>query len=126
MIGLAACLLVLFNGRVAGISGIAGALVRPRRGDVAWRIAFLGGLIAAPWLYRLAASALAFRIDTGLPALVLAGLLVGIGTRYGAGCTSGHGICGLSRGSPRSLVATLCFMATGIATACVVDFFFRR
>jgi uncharacterized protein len=85
LIGLAATVPVLFNGRLAGISGIVGALVRPGRGDVAWRLAFLVGLFIAPWLYRIVTSGLAYRIDTGWPTLALAGLLVGVGTRYGAG-----------------------------------------
>jgi uncharacterized membrane protein YedE/YeeE len=124
LIGLSAALFVLFNGRIAGISGIAGGLLRPRRGDTAWRLAFLAGLIAAPLLWRILAALPAARIDAGYGWLVAAGLLVGVGTRYGAGCTSGHGVCGLSRLSPRSLVATLCFMAAGFATVFVVRHFF--
>lgn len=116
LIGLAAALLILFNGRIAGVSGVLGGLLRPRAGDAGWRLAFVAGLLAAPLLYPLAAVLPVPRIDAGTGALVLAGLLVGVGTRYGAGCTSGHGVCGLSRLSPRSLVATLCFMAAGFAT----------
>ena len=105
--------------RLAGISGIVGGLIKPLSGDVGWRVAFLAGLMGAPAVYALAAALPAPRIDAGYPALVIAGLLVGIGTSYGSGCTSGHGVCGLSRLSPRSLVATLSFVATGFATVYV-------
>ncbi len=115
LIGLAAAMLALWNGRIAGISGIVGGLLRPKRGDVAWRLAFVAGLILAPTLYRLFLNMPEVSIDAGRGTVILAGLLVGVGTRYGAGCTSGHGVCGTSRLSPRSLVATLAFMATGIA-----------
>lgn len=114
LIGLAAAMLVLLNGRIAGISGIVGGLVAARRGDTAWRVAFVLGLFAAPLLMLLYATAP--RIDAGAGTLVVAGLLVGLGTSYGSGCTSGHGVCGLSRLSPRSLVATAAFMAAGVAT----------
>lgn len=120
LIGLAAAGLVLFNGRIAGISGILGGLLRPARGDIAWRAAFLIGLVVAPLAYRLAAPLPAVQIDAGTVTLIGAGLLVGIGTRYGAGCTSGHGVCGLSRGSPRSLAATAAFMAAGFVTVFLV------
>ena len=120
LIGLAAAMLVLLNGRIAGISGILGALLRPSAGGVGWRLAFLAGLVGAPLLYALAASVPRPQIDAGWGTLVVAGLLVGLGTRYGAGCTSGHGVCGLSRLSPRSLVATLAFMGAGFATVYVV------
>ncbi|MED5614871.1 YeeE/YedE family protein [Janthinobacterium sp. P210005] len=116
LIGLAAALLILFNGRIAGISGILGGLLRPRRGDLAWRIAFLAGLIGTPLLYSLWQALPPVQIDAGTPALIVAGLLVGMGVRYGAGCTSGHGVCGLSRLSPRSLAATIAFMAAGFLT----------
>jgi uncharacterized membrane protein YedE/YeeE len=119
-IGIAAALFVLLNGRIAGISGILGGLLKPLRGDTAWRVAFLAGLIGAPLAYTLFADAPEVRIDAGYGALVVAGLLVGVGTRYGSGCTSGHGVCGLSRRSPRSLVATVTFMAAGFATVFVV------
>ena len=120
LIGLAAALLVLFNGRIAGISGIVGGLLRPLRGDVLWRVAFVAGLGAAPVMWRLFATLPRLHIDAGLPALIVAGLLVGVGTRYGAGCTSGHGVCGLSRGSRRSLAATATFMAAGFAVVFIV------
>ncbi len=120
LIGGAATMLVLFNGRVAGISSVLGNLLRPIQGDSAWRIAFLLGLLAAPLLVGLVAEVPQVQIDAGNGALVLAGLCVGIGTRYGAGCTSGHGVCGLARLSLRSLVATLSFMAAGFATVFVL------
>ena len=120
IIGIAAALLALLNGRVAGISGILGGLLDPGTPDFAWRAAFVAGLIVAPIVYALAATLPTITIAAGYPTLIVAGLLVGIGTRYGAGCTSGHGVCGLSRLSPRSLVATLAFMAAGFATVFVV------
>jgi uncharacterized membrane protein YedE/YeeE len=120
LIGLAAALFVLFNGRIAGISGILGGLLRPVPGERGWRIAFLLGLVAAPLVYTLAAPLPAMRIDAGTGTLIAAGLLVGVGTRYGAGCTSGHGVCGLARGSARSLAATLAFMGAGFATVFIV------
>lgn len=120
IIGVAVAMLLLLNGRVAGISGIVGGLLRPQRGDVAWRAAFVLGLVAAPAVYALATTLPAIAIDASYPVLVVAGLLVGIGTRYAAGCTSGHGVCGLSRLSPRSLAATLLFMGAGFATVFVV------
>ena len=116
LIGLATALLILFNGRIAGISGILGGLLRPRRGDLGWRIAFLAGLVGTPLLYQLWQVLPPVQIDAGTPALIVAGLLVGVGVRYGAGCTSGHGVCGLSRLSPRSLAATIAFMAAGFLT----------
>ena len=120
LIGLAAAMLVLLNGRIAGISGILGGLISPRRGEIAWRLAFVGGMLAAPLLWRLFAASPSPRIDAGFGMLVAAGLLVGVGTRYGGGCTSGHGICGFSRISPRSMIATLAFVAAGFATVFVV------
>jgi uncharacterized protein len=120
LIGLAAALLLWSNGRIAGISGIVAALLRPTRGDIAWRVAFVAGLLGAPALYASWAAWPAPRIDAATPMLLAAGLLVGLGTRYGAGCTSGHGVCGLSRLSPRSAAATVAFMAAGFATVFVV------
>ena len=116
LIGLAAAMFALLNGRIAGISGVLGGLLKPTRGDVGWRVAFIGGLVVAPLVYGLFAALPAVQIDASYLALVVAGLLVGVGTRYGSGCTSGHGVCGLSRLSPRSLVATLTFMIAGFAT----------
>ena len=120
LIGIAAGMFVLLNGRIAGISGILGGLLRPASGDVMWRIAFIGGLLVAPLAYALMAAVPAPQIDADYGSLMLAGLLVGIGTRYGSGCTSGHGVCGLSRLSPRSLVATVTFMAAGFMTVFVI------
>ena len=119
LIGLAAAMFVLLNGRVAGISGVIGGLLMPVKGDVAWRAVFVLGLVGAPWVYALFAALPQPRIDASYAALVVAGLLVGVGTRYGSGCTSGHGVCGLARLSPRSLVATVAFMAAGFATVFV-------
>jgi uncharacterized membrane protein YedE/YeeE len=123
IIGLAVAVFVLVNGRIAGISGIVGGLLNPAPGDVAWRIAFVAGLIAAPLCFAIVAKLPPVVIDASYPTLVIAGLLVGIGTRYGAGCTSGHGVCGISRLSPRSIVATLSFMAAGFATVFVARHF---
>ena len=120
LIGLSALLFLHANGRIAGISGILGGLLGPSRGDRRWRVAFLLGLVIAPLLWSLAAELPPLIIDADWPLLIVAGLLVGISTRYGAGCTSGHGVCGVSRLSPRSLVATLAFMASGFATVYVV------
>jgi len=116
LIGAAAAAFVVFNGRIAGVSGILGGLLSPARGDIAWRAAFVAGLVAAPLAYGVFAALPAIRVDTDIAVLIVAGLLVGVGTRYGSGCTSGHGVCGISRLSPRSIVATLAFMAAGFAT----------
>ncbi len=116
LLGLASALFILLNGRILGVSGIIGGLFRPRAGDVGWRLFFVLGVLVAPLLYFLVAGPSTVRIDAGWVTLVIAGLLVGIGTSYGSGCTSGHGICGLSRLSPRSLVATLAFMGSGFVT----------
>jgi uncharacterized membrane protein YedE/YeeE len=116
LIGAAAAMLVLLNGRVAGVSGILGGLLSPRAGEIGWRFAFIGGLLLAPALARLVGTLPAPRIEAGFAMLVAAGLAVGIGTSYGSGCTSGHGVCGVSRLSPRSLVATAAFMLAGMAT----------
>ena len=117
IIGVAVSMFALVNGRVAGISGIVGGLLRPvSLQDAAWRGAFVAGLVMAPLAYVMFAALPAVAIDADYPLLIVAGLVVGIGTRYGAGCTSGHGVCGMSRMSPRSLVATLAFMAAGFAT----------
>ncbi|MGH8741067.1 MAG: YeeE/YedE family protein [Burkholderiales bacterium] len=120
MIGVAAAMLVLLNGRVAGISGIVGGLLAPQRTDVAWRVAFIVGLLTALVLIALLGENPAPRIDAGFGTLALAGLLVGVGTSYGSGCTSGHGVCGIARLSPRSLAATAAFMLAGIVTVFVV------
>ena len=119
LIGIAAAMFALLNGRVAGISGVIEGLLKPTAGDVAWRAAFVIGLVASPLLYALFAVLPKPQIAAEYGALVLAGLLVGVGTRYGSGCTSGHGVCGLSRLSLRSLVATLTFMGGGFVTVFV-------
>ena len=125
LIGLSATLLILCNGRIAGISGIIGGrLQRPNLSEASRRIAFVLGLVLAPTLYGLFAVLPASQIDASWLVLVVAGLLVGYGTRLGTGCTSGHGVCGLSRLAPRSLVATLTFMAAGFITVYVVHHVF--
>ena len=124
LIVLASSMVVLLNGRIAGISGILGGLLRPTKGDLSWRIAFLLGLIVAPLVFSVVAPLPDVQVDADMTALIVAGLLVGIGTRYGSGCTSGHGVCGLSRLSPRSLVATLAFMLAGFATVFIVRHMF--
>jgi len=118
--GIASALFILNNGRIAGISGILGGLLSPRKDDIIWRIAFLLGLIAAPTVALLFMPAPEVTIEAETTTLLIAGILVGAGTRYGSGCTSGHGICGLSRLSPRSLIATLTFMAAGVAIVFVM------
>lgn len=120
LIGLAAAMFVLLNGRIAGNSGVIGGLFKPNKGDLAWRAAFVLGLAGAPWVYELVAALPQPRIDASFGALVIAGLLVGVGTRYGSGCTSGHGVCGLARLSPRSMVATGAFMVAGFATVFII------
>jgi len=119
LIGIAAAMLVLLTGRIAGVSGIVGGLLRPAVGDSAWRMAFVMGLLLAPVAVAFLERQPFPRIDAGFGTLVVAGLLVGLGTSYGSGCTSGHGVCGLSRLSPRSLAATIAFMLAGIATVFV-------
>lgn len=120
LIGIATAIFLLFNGRIAGISGIVGGLFKLTPGDVAWRTAFVLGLLIAPLIYSLVVPLPLVQIDADIISLIVAGLLVGIGTRYGSGCTSGHGICGLSRFSPRSLVATASFMMAGFITVYIV------
>jgi uncharacterized membrane protein YedE/YeeE len=116
LIGLAAALFVIFNGRIAGISGILGGLIRPRRGDISWRAAFSGGLVVAPVIYGLFWKLPVIEIEANPVVIIIAGLIVEFGTRYGSGCTSGHGVCGISRLSRRSIVATLIFMVMGFVT----------
>ena len=120
IIELATVLFLIFNGRIAGISGIVGGLLNPKKGDILWRIAFVAGLVLSPLIFGLVSSIPKVQIDASYPALIVAGLLVGIGTRYGSGCTSGHGVCGLSRRSPRSMVATIAFMLTGFVTVYII------
>ena len=120
LIGLAASVLLLFNGRTAGISGILGGMVSLTKGDTAWRAVFLGALVVGALLYRLVDPASAEITITGsVPMLVVGGLVVGYGTRLGSGCTSGHGVCGIAKLSGRSIVATLCFMAAAAVTVYV-------
>ena len=123
VLGIASAIFILVNGRILGISGILGGLLPPKVGDTIWRIAFLLGFAAAPTVFHALVPAqyiVAPRIDATELMVVVAGLLVGIGTRYASGCTSGHGVCGLSRLSPRSLVATASFMGAGFATVYVM------
>jgi uncharacterized membrane protein YedE/YeeE len=121
LIGLASTALVLGNGRIAGVSGILGGSLFGPRSELGWRLAFLLGLPLGAWLVRQAgADAMGFAITQQPALLILGGLLVGFGTQLGSGCTSGHGVCGLARGSPRSLVATVTFMAAGFATVFVL------
>ncbi len=123
VLGIASALFILINGRILGISGILGGLLPPKIGDTHWRIAFLLGMFAAPTVFHAVVPAeyiTAPRIEATEWMIVIAGLLVGIGTRYASGCTSGHGVCGLSRLSPRSLVATASFMSAGFVTVYVV------
>lgn len=120
LIGLSAAMLALLNGRIAGIAGIVGGVLNPKRGEVGWRAAFIIGLLLAPAAWLLVTTLPELRIDASYPMLIAAGLLVGISTRYGAGCTSGHGVCGISRLSPRSILATIAFMTTGFATVFVL------
>ena len=124
LIGLAAAMFVLLNGRIAGISGVLGGLLTPIRGDVQWRVAFVAGIVVAPLAYSIFQVLPPVQIDADYIALVVAGLLVGVGTRYGAGCTSGHGVCGLSRLSLRSLAATATFMGAGFVTVFVLRHLF--
>lgn len=120
LIGVATAMFLLFNGRIAGISGILGGLLRPMPGDIGWRMAFVLGLLGAPVVYGFAAPLPSMHVDATMTTLVVAGLLVGVGTRYGSGCTSGHGVCGLSRLSLRSMVATASFMLAGFVTVFIV------
>ncbi len=120
IIGLAAAALILGVGRMLGAAGIVGGVVDPRPGDAGWRLWLIAGLLLAPGALALFSAARPPLIGTSWPTLIVAGLLVGFGTRLGSGCTSGHGVCGVARLSPRSLVATALFMASGLATVFVV------
>jgi len=120
MLGLASALFILINGRILGISGIVGGLLRPRAGDTSWRLSFVLGLFVAPLLYGVSTELPQARVEASWVTVILAGVLVGLGTRIGSGCTSGHGVCGLSRLSPRSLIATLTFMGAGFVTVYVL------
>lgn len=115
LIGLAATLLLWLTGRIAGVSGIAGALLGRPGADQIWRVMFIAGIVIGAGLYGLAAPT-PIEIEASWPVLIIGGLLVGFGTQLGNGCTSGHGVCGIARLSPRSIVATLVFMASAMAT----------
>jgi uncharacterized protein len=119
-IGIASALFVQFKGRIAGITGIMAGLLKPKARDIGWRLAFISGLIIAPVIWQFFTPLPAMQIDASSTLLGLAGLIVGISTRYGSGCTSGHGVCGISRLSPRSIIATLAFMGTGFLTVYIV------
>ena len=122
LIGLSASAMLLANGKIAGISGIVAGLLSPTRHDTLWRLVFVAGLLAGGFLLRFfSPRSFEIGIVRSGGALALAGLLVGFGTRLGNGCTSGHGICGISRGSKRSLIATATFMATGAAAVYIVN-----
>lgn len=123
IIGLASALLLAFNGRIAGISGITGGLISPTRGEVSWRLMFLVGLLGGGFLMALLMPEAFTASPRSTFWVVAAGLLVGFGTRLGSGCTSGHGVCGLSRFSPRSLVATLTFIGAGMVTVALFNGF---
>ena len=110
LIGLAIAVLLVTHGRIAGISGVVSGLLHRKSGDISWRLAFVVGLLVAPIVYGLFRALPESQFDASWPVLIVAGLLVGFGTRYGSGCTSGHGVCGLSRLSPRSILATASFM----------------
>ena len=121
ILGVAAALYVILHGRILGISGIVSGLLHPKESDTAWRLSLVLGLITAPFLAALFFGIFPIiEIDSSWTAIVIAGLLVGFGAQYGSGCTSGHGICGLSRLSPRSLLATLAFMGAGFITVFVI------
>ncbi|WP_020176607.1 YeeE/YedE family protein [Methyloferula stellata] len=121
LIGFSALILFLLDGRIAGISGILGNLLAFRPGEIAWRLAFLAGLVAAPALYAAAGGRLPpLTVASSIPLLLIGGFLVGFGTRLGNGCTSGHGVCGIARFSPRSIAATLIFMAAAAVTVFIM------
>lgn len=116
LIGIAAAMFVLLNGRIAGISGILAGLIQAGKGDKLWRVLFLLGMAASPFVYQIVSDLPSVTIEAGTAQLAIAGLLVGLGTSYASGCTSGHGVCGISRGSIRSIAATLTFMMAGFIT----------
>lgn len=124
LIGLSGSGLLLFNGRIAGISGILGGLVNAKKYDALWRVAFVAGLITGGLILRIVnPGAFQFGIDRSAAALLIAGFMVGLGSRIGNGCTSGHGVCGISRLSPRSIVATTIFIIIGAAAVYVINHF---
>ncbi len=119
LIGLAASMMILMNGRIAGISGIVGSISSAHRADIPWRVTFIAGLVFSPFLYGMLGNAPQFNLDASNLQIVIAGLLVGLGSRFGSGCTSGHGVCGIARLSLRSIVATVVFISAGVVTAYV-------
>jgi uncharacterized protein len=121
LIGLASVMLLWLNGRIAGISGIVGGMLSHKGGELGWRAMFVVGLLLGAFGYTVSTGGLAVAIPASIPVLVVAGLLVGFGTRLGSGCTSGHGVCGIGRLSKRSLVATATFMAVAVATVYVAN-----
>jgi uncharacterized protein len=120
LIGLAALVLMAFNGRIAGMTAMLGGLLEPRHPDTPWRVAFLAGAIAAPLLATSLGAEFSFALPTTGAALALGGVIVGVGVTYASGCTSGHGVCGIARLSPRSIVATATFMVTTFATVTLI------
>lgn len=122
LIGFSASILILFNGKIAGISGIVGGLFRPKKNDVAWRLMFIVGLLISPILFSLFRPLPNITIDANITMIVIAGMLVGIGTRFGSGCTSGHGVCGVARMSHRSIIATVTFILSGALTVFILRF----
>lgn len=119
LIGLAASMMILMNGRIAGISGIVGSISSAHRADILWRVAFIAGLVISPFLYGMLGNTPQFNLDASNLQIVIAGLLVGLGSRFGSGCTSGHGVCGIARLSVRSIVATVVFISAGVGTVFV-------
>lgn len=126
LIGLAVAILLIFNGRIAGISGILAGVLKPTKGDTAWKLAFIVGILVAPLLFITFVYTPEVTITTSTPLLIAAGLLVGFGTRLGSGCTSGHGICGMARFSRRSMVAVVVFMLVAFITVAVINHFGLR
>ncbi|MTC69874.1 YeeE/YedE family protein [Providencia sp. wls1914] len=126
LIGLAVAILLILNGRIAGISGILAGVLKPTKGDTAWKLAFIVGILVAPLLFITFVYTPEVTIATSMPLLIAAGLLVGFGTRLGSGCTSGHGICGMARFSRRSMVAVAIFMLVAFITVAVINHFGLR
>lgn len=124
IIGLAVTILILFNGRIAGISGILSGILQPKQADTGWKLAFLVGILIAPLIFSNLFFVPSIDIVASIPVLIIAGLLVGYGTRLGSGCTSGHGICGMARLSKRSFVSVAVFMLTAFATVAIINRFF--
>jgi uncharacterized protein len=116
LIGVAASMLISLNGKIAGVSGILGGLLPPKKNDTAWRLLFILGLVVSPIIYSLFNPLPSVSVNANSMQIITAGLLVGLGTRYGSGCTSGHGVCGIARLSSRSIAATITFILTGALT----------